>query len=209
MWGLRKPQLKETNRKEMRPLLKRRKCKGDTEAGGVCFHQPWWRLLRAGRTLVRGCFAQSSFSRSLQLFWIASERALCFEADTTQNLNSFFYFRICLKKKFEQQLQKPSGEVGKAAQEPLEVLCWLWDVSCLSYDTLHQKGHFRQWVPVPTPCWSCPQALPGHGQGWMDSGQQMSGCEKVSIYSAAFEEASFSSHPFHSSVWTHTSMIFV
>lgn len=75
-------------------------------------------------------------------------------------------------------------EVGKAAQEPLKVVCWLWDVSCLSYDMLHQKGHFRQRVPVLLPCWSCPQALPGHGQGWVNSGQQMSGCEKVSIYSA-------------------------
>lgn len=35
MWGLREPWLKETNRKEMRPLLKRGKCKGDTEAGGA------------------------------------------------------------------------------------------------------------------------------------------------------------------------------
>lgn len=46
---------------------------------------------------------------------------------------------------------KSSGEVGKDAQKPLEVLYWLRDVSCLSCDMLHQKGHFRQQVPVPPP----------------------------------------------------------
>lgn len=61
MGGLRKP-WKETNRK-------RGKCRGDTEAGGVCFHQQWCRLFRAARTLLRSCWLSLHCLRTSPLLW--------------------------------------------------------------------------------------------------------------------------------------------
>lgn len=101
-----------------------------------------------------------------------------------------------------------SGEVRKAAQKPPEVLCWLRDVSYLSCDMLHQKGHFRQLVPVPP----LDAPITKHAL-WLWAG--MDGCwaadvgvwESLPLFSGPLSQASFSPHPFHSSVWTQTQFL--
>lgn len=77
------------------------------------------------------------------------------------------------------------------------LLSELWNVA--------SEGSLQEMSSCPLPAGPVPKhSLAWAGMdGWTDSGQQMSGCEKLSLYSA-FEGVSFSSHPFHNSVWTQT-----